>query len=126
MSTNTGARWQPIGDQFAWACRVCVNKGSVKCVDCRCEKIPGFEFEAHLYLKLCEEFSQNHYFYDGEKIQFIGGTLGAGKIFHLEQMLVKKDEQLKFWKEDREYWKSLAESMIQRVVELSQMYIDKE
>lgn len=125
MACNFG-KWQPIGDQFPWACRVCVNKDSTKCLDCRCEKTSGFEFEPHQYVKLCQKFGEEKYFFDGEKYWLVGGQRGGGKIFHLEQMLAKKDEQLKFWKEDRDYWKQIAQSMIQRVVELSQMYIDKE
>ena len=125
MGTITGAKWQPFGyQQFAWACRVCSYCGSIKCIDCKCEKNePGFEFDPNKYMRLCEEFSGGYH--EGDKYWVFKGQRGGGKIFQLEKSLAKKDAQLKLLEEDREYWKNLSESMIQRVCELSQMYFDK-
>ena len=57
MANNTGAKWQPVGEQFAVACRVCAKEGTLDCCDCMCEKTPSFEFDPRKYIKLCQEIT---------------------------------------------------------------------
>lgn len=99
-----GTRWQPVGNQFAWACRVCRNAtaiGGDTCDKCLREVQSGFEFDHRLYMERQAKL-------DDEKIMLFGGQRGGGKIFHLEQILSVKCAQLKATEEDRDRWESAA------------------
>ena len=103
-----GARWQPSGEQFAYACMVCIHRKdtvmTLKCENCRMEKKAGFEFDPNRYIKLMQKITGGYA--EGNKNCMIGGERGAGKLFHLEQTL-------SILVEDRNYWRDLAESAIQ-------------
>jgi hypothetical protein len=102
--------WQPFGDQFLWACRICANVGSLKCAECKSEKKPGFEFDCYKYMKLCQEFSKESFFWD-DKYWCIGGMRNSGKIFFLEQMLGHTRAELKEVREARDAYKQLADEL---------------
>lgn len=103
-----GARWQPVGEQVAYACRVCKHGKdtvmTIKCENCLMEKKSGFEFDPGRYIKMMQEIIGGYT--EGNKNRMIGGERGAGKLFHLEQTL-------SLLVEDRNYWRDLAESAIQ-------------
>lgn len=109
-----GTRWQPIGKQFEWACRVCVNSETLTCVDCRNEECPGFEFDPHMYIKMCRELTEDKYYYDGEKLH----RITAGNRF------AEMEEKLKRTEEDRDYWRRIAEKALQEVVNMAYKLVD--
>lgn len=110
-----GSKWQPTGCQYAYACRVCANEGSDECSACLMERHTGFEFDPRKYIKMCNEYTNG--WHEGNKNWCIGGMRGSGKIFHLEQMLARVTE-------DRDYWRHLAESAIQRIKEMAEREIE--
>ena len=99
MATNTGARWQPIGDQFPYACRVCCHgidtALTVRCRYCKMEERPGFEFDPDRYISFVRSIED--------------------KYRALEYRKLPGDDALKTVGEDRDFWKSLAKAAIQRL-----------
>ena len=105
MNTNTGARWQPYGDQFKFACRVCFYRDSSRkeCHNCKCEKEPGFVFDPDKFIELCREMNRERYFYDSK----------SGKLIRLDK------NELDNIKADRDYWRSMADKALQQIVHIA-------
>lgn len=101
-------KWQPVGpEQFAIACAMCVHKNELDtdiCVKCKCEQEPGFEFDFRKYVV------REH-----RKQTMVGAPRDAGKVCHLEQRVAQLTKELKECKEDRDFWKNIAESALRRL-----------
>ena len=101
-----GTRWQPIGEQFAYACRVCLYRGSCgkECRNCKCEKEPGFVFDPDKFIELCREMNKERYFYDAKSCE-----------------LIRLDKnELDYIKKERDYWKGMADSALQSIVSIAE------
>lgn len=99
-------RWQPVGDQYQWACKVCFCEGSLACIDCKSGKKAGFEFDCDKYVKLCQEFSKERFFCDGDKVWPISG------------------ERLKRAEEERDYWKREAINAMHQMTRMAQSVVE--
>jgi hypothetical protein len=113
MNTNTGAKWQPFGDQFQAACRVCFYRDTkcAQCQDCRCEKKPGFAFDPDKYIELYRELTKRRY--------WISEEFGPVRIDPFQE-----SEELKAVKKDRDFWKSLADKAMQSIVSIAERMAD--
>ena len=107
MGANT---WQPIGEQFAFACRVCFRLGSYgeECCNCRCETKPGFLFDPGKFIELCREMNKERYWYDAKSCELI--------------RLDKKE--LDDIRKDRDFWKGMADQALQRIVSIAERLAD--
>ena len=105
---NYCSKWQPIGDQFPMACRVCENAGSEMCVDCRCEKASGFEFNPNQFIKLCREMNKERYWYNAN----------SGELIRLDK------KELDAIKKDRDFWKGMADRALQSIVSIAERLAD--
>ena len=95
MANNTGGKWQPFADQFPYACRVCRHGEdtalTVRCRYCKTEEKPGFEFDPDMYLGFIKSME--------DKIR----------------MLKSETRPACDLKEDRDFWKNLAEAALRRL-----------
>lgn len=110
MNTNTGAKWQPIGEQFAFACRVCFYRCSYgkECHNCKCEKEPGFVFDPDKFIELCRDMNKERYWYDSKN----------DKMIRLDAM------ELEVVKKDRDFWKGMADKAMQSIVGIAERLAD--
>ena len=106
--------WQPYGEQFGWACRVCARPDPLRCNDCKCEKQSGFVFDPDLFIKLCREMTEEKYYFDGEQIRIIKE---GNRVFELE-------DKLKQVEEDRNYWRSIADKALREIVNIVYKLVD--
>ena len=113
MHTNIGAKWQPFGDQFQAACRVCFYRETMcaKCHDCKCEKQPGFVFDPDKYIELYRELTKKRYFISDDC-----------KPVRID--LMHESEELKAIKEDRDFWKGIADKAFQSIVGIAERLAD--
>ena len=106
MKTNTGAKWQPFGEQFAYACSVCFYRDSCgpECHKCKCEKEPGFVFDPDKFLKLCKDMNKERYYYDGKDCRPIRFDV----------------KELDYIKKDRDFWKRMTDKSLQAIVSIAE------
>jgi predicted amidophosphoribosyltransferase len=102
--------WQPSGcEQFAAACRVC---GSVRdeknnpCERCKKELESGFVFDPYKYMELYGELTKKRY--------WIGKGCNPVRID-----LVHESEELKAIKEDRDFWRRIADKALRAIVDIA-------
>ena len=103
--------WQPIGcEQFAAACSVCGavrDEGNNPCRLCEMEQKSGFVFDQHKYMKLYGELTKKRYFIaDGSNPVRID--------------LMHESEELKAAREDRDYWKRIADKALMSIMEIAE------
>ncbi len=110
MRSNTGATWQPFGEQFAFACRVCFYRGSCgkECHNCKCEKEPGFVFDPDKFIELCREMNKERYWYNADN----------GELIRLDK------EEMDNIKKDRDFWKGMADKALQSIVSIAERLAD--
>ena len=110
MKTITGANWQPFGEQFAYACRVCFYRGSddKECLSCRCETKPGFVFDPDKFIEMCREMNKERYWYDAK----------SGDLIRLDK------KELDDIRKDRDFWKGMADKALNSIVGIAERLAD--
>ena len=102
-------KWQPMGcEQFAAACSVCGavrDEGNNPCFSCKKEQKSGFVFDPYKYMKLYGELTKKRY--------FIADGCNPVRID-----LMHESEELKAAKEDRDYWKGIADKALLSIMEI--------
>ena len=113
MSTNIGAKWQPLGDQFVAACKVCFYRNTMcaECSDCKFEKKPGFVFDPDKYIELYRELTKKRY--------FISDNFGPVPIDQMHE-----SEEMKAIKKERDFWKLMADKALQSIVGIAERLAD--
>lgn len=90
-----GTRWQPVGEQFAYACMVCKHGEdtamTIKCETCRMEKKSGFEFDPNRYISFIRSMED--------------------KVRELKYKTMPSKELM----EDRDFWENIAEAALRRL-----------
>lgn len=113
MRTITGAKWQPFGDQFQAACKVCFYRDTMcaKCCDCKNEREPGFVFDPDKYIEMYRELTKKRYWISDDLRPVCIDT-------RLES------EELQAAKKDRDFWRGIADKAFQEVVNMANKLFD--